>query len=75
MTKRQEYLAHDMSEEQIEYCKSEAEKLERTDPWTAEDTARHADYAGYGCWLDLVLDHVRHEIEWQYGQYCAQMEE
>ena len=75
MTDRQEYLAHDMTDEQLEYCIKKAEELEKTSPWTQVDTDHHADYNGYTCWLDLVLSVERREIEWHRGQYCAQMEE
>ena len=75
MTRRQEWLAYDMDEGTIEFCKKEALKLELADPWTKEDTERHADFAGYTCCLDLVLDIEKHKLEYWRGQYCAQMEE
>lgn len=73
MTRRQEWLAHDMDAETLESCQKEAEKLQREHPWTDEDTKQHADYAGYTCWLDLVLDVVSRNIEKMRGQYCAEM--
>ena len=75
MTRRQEWLAHDLTDEQIEICMKDAEKMQKEMPWTQEDTDRHADYTGYTCWLDLILDQARRNAEWIRGQYCAQMEE
>lgn len=75
MTRKQEYLAHDMDAETIEYCESEAQKMEKISPWTPADTELHAPYHDYTCWFDLILDCMRMQIEYQRGQYCAQMEE
>ena len=76
LTKKQDYLAKDMDEETLNYCISEAKKLERDNPWTQEDTDQNAEYGtDYECWLDLVLDQTRKEIEWHRGQYCREMAE
>ena len=75
MTRRQEYLARDMTDDEIEQCKKEANEMERTSPWTQADTDRHASYTGYTCWLDLILDSHKQEHDWWRVQYCAQMEE
>lgn len=75
MTRRQEWLAHDLTDEQIANCQRFADKMQKQIPWTQEDTDRHADYNGYTCWLDLILDNARMDAEYQRGQYCAQMEE
>lgn len=75
LTKRQQYLAQDMSDEQLQHIIKITEEMEREDPWTDEDTERHADYGQYTCWLDLALDVNKRQLEYQRGQYCAQMEE
>lgn len=73
MTRKQEYLAHDLTDDQIEICQKEAERLQRESPWTDEDTQQYADYAGYTCWLDLVLDVISRNVEKMRGMYCAEM--
>ena len=75
MTRRQEYLAHNMDTKTLESCQKESERLQREYPWTDEDTERHMDYGQYTCWLDLILDVMGRNIEKVRGQYCAQMEE
>ena len=73
MTRKQEYLAYDLTDEEVEICKKDAEKMQREMPWTQEDTDRHADYTGYTSWLDLILDQARRNAERIRGQYCAEM--
>ena len=73
MTRRQEWLAHDMDEETLQSCQKEAERLQRDYPWTDEDTKQHEDYGQYTCWLDLILDVVRRNIEHMRGMYCGEM--
>ncbi len=70
MTCEQNYLAHDMTEEDIEYCEEEAKKLEQMLPWAEQDNAdTDAD-----SWLTVVMRTVAREIEYHRGLYCAEME-
>ena len=73
MTRKQEYLAHDLTDEQIELCQKDAERMQKEMPWTPEDTDRHAGITDYTCWLDLILDNARRNAERWRGQYCAEM--
>ena len=70
MTREQDYLAHDMTEEDIKYCEAEARKLEQMLPWIEQDnTETDAD-----SWLTVVMRVVAKEIEHHRGLYCAEME-
>ena len=70
MTREQEYLSYDMSSEDIEYCESEARKLESMLPWAEQDNSdTDAD-----SWLTIVMRTVGREIEYHRGLYCAEME-
>ena len=67
MTREQEYLAWNMTEEDIEYCMREAAKLEHEYPWDGNTDA--------GSWLTVVMRTVANEIAYHRGLYCAEMEE
>ena len=59
MTHEQYYLAHDMTDEDLEYCENQARKLEQMLPWAEQDnTETDAD-----CWLTIVMRVVAKEIE------------
>ena len=70
MTREQEYLSYDMSSEDIEYCESEARKLEHDYPW-AEHGNPETDADS---WLTLVMRVVAKNIECSRGRYCAEMD-
>ncbi len=70
MTREQEFLCHDMTDEDIEYCKKEAKKLEIMFPWAEQDNSdTDAD-----SWLTIVMRTVAREIEYHRGLYCTEME-
>ena len=70
MTSEQDYLCHDMTDEDIDYCKIEAKKLEQMLPWAEQDNSEtDAD-----SWLTVVMRVVAKEIEHHRGLYCAEME-
>ena len=70
MTHEQDYLAHDMTDEDIKYCEAEAKKLEEMLPWAEQDNSEtDAD-----SWLTVVMRVVAKEIEHHRGLYCAEME-
>ena len=70
MTREQDYLAHDMTDEDIEYCENEARKLEQMLPWAEQDNSEtDAD-----SWLTVVMRVIAKEIERHRGLYCAEME-
>ena len=70
MTREQQYLAWDMTDEDIEYCEAEARKLEQMLPWAEQDNSEtDAD-----SWLTVVMRTVAKEIEHNRGLYCAEME-
>ncbi len=70
MTREQEYLAHNMTDEDIEYCEAEARKLEEMLPWDEQDnTDTDAD-----SWLTVLMRHMASEIEYHWGLYCAEIE-
>ena len=70
MTREQEYLAWNMTDEDIEYCENEARKLEQMLPWKEQDNSDiDAD-----SWLTVVMRTVTKEIEHHRGLYCAEME-
>ena len=69
MTREQDYLAHDMTDEDIEYCETEARKLEQMLPWAEQDNSEtDAD-----SWLTVVMRVIAKEIEYHRGLYCAEM--
>lgn len=37
MTREQEWLCHDMTDEDIDYCEEEAKKLESMLPWAEQE--------------------------------------
>ena len=70
MTREQQYLAWDMTSEDLEYCENEALKLEKMLPWREQDNSgTNAD-----SWLTVVMRTVAKEIEHHRGLYCAEME-
>ena len=68
MTREQEYLCWNMTQEDVEYCENEAAKLEHLLPWEQQDNI-DAD-----SWLTVVMRDVAREIEHHRGLYCAEME-
>ena len=71
MTAYQQYLAHDMSESDIQYCEKEAENLEKTLPWAEQDNTNTPEE--FTCWLDVVMRTMANEIAFHRGMYCAEM--
>ena len=70
MTREQDYLAHDMTDKDIEYCENEARKLEKMLPWAEQDNSEtDAD-----CWLTVVLRVVAKEIEHHRGLSASKIE-
>ena len=70
MTREQEFLCYDMTDEDIEYCEKEAKKLESMCPWAEQDNSD----TDANSWLTVVMRTVAREIEYHRGLYVAEME-
>jgi len=80
MTREQEYLAHDFTDDDIEYCKGEARKLDalhKANPLTDEEgfpvTNDDGNPMTYNDWLTFVMREHKVVVDHWRGQYCAEM--
>lgn len=75
MTQLQEYLARDLTDEDIAYCQKAADTLERNMPWADQECVFDPSIDPQNTsWLDVVM---RDQVYWNNAHraaYCAEME-